>query len=97
MADGRMVSLHWGGSTNPDGGLKKSKVAPAEAAAKNKVKRTERAATKATVRECWLIETQGGVGWAQTVAGQSVLRSVAAGAGRARAGRVTGGRGVRTA
>ena len=54
MADGRMVSPHWGGSTNPDGGLKKPKVAVAEAAAKNKVKRTERAATKATVRERWL-------------------------------------------
>ena len=54
MPDGRMVSPHWGGSTNPDGGLKKPAVAPAAKKAKNKVKRTERAATKATVRERWL-------------------------------------------
>ena len=54
MADGRIESPHWGGSTNPDGGLKKPKVAVAEAAAKNKAKRTGRAATKATVRERWL-------------------------------------------
>ena len=49
-----MVSPHWGGSTNPDGGRKKPTVAPAEAAAKNKVKRTDRAAAKATARERWL-------------------------------------------
>ena len=44
-----------------------------------------------------LVDTQGGVRLAQTVTGQSVLRSVAVGAGRARAGRVTGSRGGRTA
>ena len=86
-----MVSLHWGGSTNPDGSTKKSKVAPAEAAAKNKVKRAE------SNSEGALVEAQRGAGWAQTMVGQSVLRSVAAGAGRARAGRVTGSRGGRTA
>ena len=32
-----MVSPHWGGSTNPDGGLKKPKVAVAEAAANRAV------------------------------------------------------------
>ena len=50
-ADDRIVSPHWGGSTNPDGGLTIPKVAPTDAAAKDKIKRTERAATKATVGE----------------------------------------------
>jgi hypothetical protein len=50
LADGREVSAFWGGSKNPNGSKKRSKLVPEEAAAKQKVNNQQRAARKADMR-----------------------------------------------
>jgi hypothetical protein len=48
------VSAFWGGSKNPNGSRKRSKLVPEEAAAKQKVNEQQRAARKADMRRRFL-------------------------------------------
>ena len=50
LADGREVSAFWGGSLNPNGSKKRSKLAAPEAAVKRKVGEQQRTARKADLR-----------------------------------------------
>ena len=50
LADGREVSAFWGGSLNPNGSKKRSKLAAPEATAKQKAAEQQRTARKADLR-----------------------------------------------